>query len=149
MITRVPHNNPLYRNNNKYVYEKLEIATRNTQYAAAIALFKRAKNGRGAHRALISQFAGNDNWETEYKSKELFLHTWKWKGYTSQTLETFISIHQKCLFVSMDQCSQKITVQLPNEFSRVGYLINAIECADPQLQATLSQVRQDKIRSLD
>ena len=40
--------------------------------------------------------------------------------------------------------SQKITVQLPNDFSRVGYLLDAIDCADPQLQAAMAQVRQDK-----
>ena len=44
----------------------------------------------------------------------------------------------------MTQCAQKITVQLPNEFSRVGYLLDAIECHDPQLQAAMAQVRQDK-----
>ena len=35
-------------------------------------------------------------------------------------------------------------MQLPNEFSRVGYLLDAIECPYPQLQADLAQVRQDK-----
>ena len=143
MINRVPFTHPLYRNDNETVYQKLEEATRNTQYAAAIAPYKRLKDGRGAHSALISQFAGDDKWEAEYKAKELVLHTWKWKGHTSQPLETFISIHRNC-YVSMTQCAQKITVQLPNEFSRVGYLLDAIESADPQLQAALAQVRQDK-----
>ena len=143
MTNRTPHAYPLYRNDNETVYEKLEEATRNTQFAAAIAPFKRRKNGRGAHSALISQFAGDDKWEAEYKSKELVLHTWKWKGQTAYTLEAFISTHRNC-FVSMTQCSQKITVQLPNEFSRVGYLLDAIECSDPQLQAAMAQVRQDK-----
>ena len=58
-------------------------------------------------------------------------------------LEIFISIHRNC-FVSMNQCAQKITVQFPYEFNCVGYLLDAIECPDPQLQAALAQVRQDK-----
>mmetsp|Transcript_40712 Transcript_40712/g.95556 ORF Transcript_40712/g.95556 Transcript_40712/m.95556 type:complete len:222 (-) Transcript_40712:5241-5906(-) len=102
-----------------------------------------SKDGREAHKALIFHFAGNNKWESEYKSKELVLYTWKWKRHTSQTLKTFISIHCNC-FVSMNQCAQKITVQLPNGFSRVGYLLDAYECSDPQLQAALAQVRQDK-----
>ena len=143
MINRIPHTNPLFRNDNEAVYQKLEIATRNTQYAAAIAPFNRRKDGRTAHQAIISQFAGPDKWEAEYKAKELILHTYKWKGQSNHSLEAFVSIHRNC-FVSMTACSQKITVQLPNEFSRVGYLLDSIECADPQLQAAMAQVRQDK-----
>ena len=44
----------------------------------------------------------------------------------------------------MNQCAQNITVHLTNEFSRAGYLLDAIECPEPQLQAALAQVRQDK-----
>ena len=58
-------------------------------------------------------------------------------------LEAFVLIHRNC-YVSMTQCAQKITVQLLNEFSRVGYLLDAIKCHNPQLKAAMAQVLQDK-----
>ena len=53
-------------------------------------------------------------------------------------------IHWDC-YLLMAQYSQKIIVQLPNEFSRVGYLlINAIKCVYLKLLAVMDQVLQDK-----
>ena len=43
----------------------LEEATRGTQYAATLKPYQRAKNGRAASNALISQHAGKDKWEKE------------------------------------------------------------------------------------
>ena len=53
-------------------------------------------------------------------------------------------IHWDC-YLLMAQYSQKIIVQLPNEFSRVCYLlINAIKCVYLKLLAVMDQVLQDK-----
>ena len=57
LIKCVQQHQPLFFNANETVYEKLEVATGNTQYALEIAPYKRSKDGRGAHRVLISQFA--------------------------------------------------------------------------------------------
>ena len=142
LITRANHDHPLFRVDNETVYMELEKATRSTQYAAAISPHQRRKDGRNAWLAIISQFAGKDKWEAELKFKEEILHTWKWKGSSSYKLELFASQH-RAAFVSMEQCAQHIEYQLPNEHSRVKYLLTAIECGDAELQAAMAMVRAD------
>ena len=58
MIERSSHDHPSYKADNMTVYAQLTVATLGIQYTATIALFKRSKNGRGAMKALVAQFAG-------------------------------------------------------------------------------------------
>ena len=46
MTLRLSHTHPLYRNDNKALYEILEEALRGTTYEASIKSFRRANNGR-------------------------------------------------------------------------------------------------------
>lgn len=92
LIARASHAHPLYRDDNGKVYCLLEEATRSTQYAASIKPFQRAKNGRGAWLAIISQYAGQDKWEAEIKKQEQLLHTRKWKGQSNYTLESLLEV---------------------------------------------------------
>ena len=46
-------------------------------------------------------------------------------------------------YVSMSACAEHIQYQLPNEHSRVGFLIDAIQCADACLQAAMASVKMD------
>ena len=43
----------------------------------------------------------------------------------------------------MQQCAEHIAYQLPNEHTRVGYLLEGIQCSDPGLQAAMASVRMD------
>ena len=43
----------------------------------------------------------------------------------------------------MSACTEHVQYQLPNEHSRVGLLIDAIQCADAGLQATMASVKTD------
>ena len=43
----------------------------------------------------------------------------------------------------MTQCAEHVAYQLPNEFTRVGYLMTAIECSDPKLQAAMANIDGD------
>jgi hypothetical protein len=125
------------------VYYKLEEATRGTSYAASIKPFQRTKNGRQAWLALSNQFAGNDKWEAEIKKHEQLLHTRTWKGQTNFTLERFIAQHRNA-FVSMQAAAEHVTYQLPNERSRVGFLLDAILSSDAGLQAAMASIKTDQ-----
>jgi hypothetical protein len=140
---RAGHGHALFREDNSAVYYKLEEATRATPYAASIKPFQRAKNGREAWLALSSQYAGNDKWEAEIKRHEQLLHTRFWKGQSNFTLERFIAQHRNA-FVSMQAAAEHVTYQLPNEHSRVGFLIDAIQCNDAGLQAGMASIKSDK-----
>ena len=43
----------------------------------------------------------------------------------------------------MQQCAEHIAYQLPNELTRVGYLLEGIQCPDPGLQAAMVSMRTD------
>ena len=43
----------------------------------------------------------------------------------------------------MTQCAQHVQFQLPNEYTRVGYLLTAIQSTDPKLQAAMANVDGD------
>jgi hypothetical protein len=143
LTSRASHNHPLFREDNESVYHRLEEATRGTSYAASLKPYQRAKDGRGAFEAIISQYAGEDKWESELKKDEAILHTRKWKGQSNFPLEKHCALHRNA-FISMEQCATHVSYQLPNQHSRVGYLLEGIENNDPGLQAAMAAVRTDK-----
>ena len=142
LVERASHEHPLFRDDNSEVYFKLEEATCGTMYAASIKSFQCTENGRGAYAALISQYTGRDKWESEIRRQDDLLHNWVWKGQSSFPLEGFIAQHQNA-FVSMQQCVEHVSFQLPNEHTRVGYLLEGIQSMDPRLQAAMASVKKD------
>lgn len=142
LINRAKHNHALFRDDNSKVYYYLEEATRTTSFAASIKPFQRSKNGRGAFLALVSQYAGEDKWRAELKKQDDLLHNRKWKGNTNLSLDRFISQHRNA-YVSMSQCAEHVPFQLPNALTRVTYLLDAIECNDHALQASIALVKND------
>ncbi len=142
MIARAPHTHPLFRDDNSTVYYLLEEATRGTTYAPTIKPFQRAKDGRGAWNSLITQYAGDDKWQAELTKQDELLHNREWKGQSNFSLEKFIAQHRNA-YVSMRQSAEHVTFQLPNERTRVTYLLDAIQNSDPGLQAAMAQVRTD------
>jgi hypothetical protein len=142
LVARAQHNHALYRDDNANVYYKLEEATRTTAYAASIKPFQRTKNGRGAFQALTNQYAGQDKWEAELKKQDDLLHTREWKGQSNYTLERFVQQHRTA-FVSMQSCAEYVEYQLPTEHTRVGYLLDGIQCNDAGLQAAMASIKLD------
>ena len=141
-VTRASHTHALFRDDNSVVYYHLEKATRGTSYAASIKPFQKVKDGRGAWKALTSQYAGKDKWEAEIKCQEQLLHTRLSKGQSNFSLENFISQHRND-YVSMQASAEHVQYQLPNEHSRVGFLLEAIQCSDPGLQAAMASIKTD------
>ena len=142
LIARASHDHPLYRDDNDKLFGLLEEATRSTNFAASIKPFERTKDGRGAWLALIAQYAGQDKWEAEVRKQEQFMHNRKWKGQSNYLLESFCAQHRNA-YVSMQACAEHIEYQLPNDHSRVGFVLNNIECSDAGLQAAMASVRTD------
>ena len=142
LIAWALHTHALFRNDNSDLYFLLEEATQGTQYAASIKPFQRHRDGNGAWNALTSQYAGKDKWEAEITKQEQLLHTHVWEQQSNFLLEHFISQHHNA-YVSMSACAEHVQYQLPNEHSCVGFLIDAIQCADAGLQAAMPSVKMD------
>jgi hypothetical protein len=143
LTARASHrNSESYKTDNATVYKWIDDATRTTVYAPTISPYKRAKDGRRAFQALTSHYAGHDKWEAEVKIHDAVLHSRIWKGQSNQTLESFVQIH-RAAFVSMQRCTDYVKFNLPTEFTRVGYLLDAIQCSDSALQAVMATVSID------
>ena len=143
MIMHASHDHALFREDNAKGYFKLEEAARSTMYAASIKPYQQTKNGRGAWIALASQYAGQDKFEAEIKSAEDVLHNRMWNSNGTFTLEHFIGLH-RVAYVNLQAAPDKVTYQLPTEYTRVGYLLEPLEkTSDPGLQAAIACVRND------
>ena len=139
MIVWASHTHALYRDDNATVYYALEEAMCGTSYAASTKPFQRSKTGHGALVALTNQYTGNDKWEAEIHKQDDLLHARVWKGQSNFPLEGFIAQHHNA-FISMQQCAEHIAYQLPNELTRVGYLLEGIQCPNPGLQAAMASM---------
>ena len=62
-----------------------------------------------------------------------------WKGQSNFPLQGFIAQHRNA-FISMQQCAEHIAYQLPNEHTRVGYLLEGIQCPHLGLQAAMASM---------
>ena len=141
MITRYSHNHALYRTDNNMVYSLLDEATRGTTYAPTIKPYARTKNGRAAWLAIVGSHAGDDKWESIQKAQMKFLINNKWNG-RQFGLDKFTNLHRTA-FVQLQEAAIHVNFQLPNEHSRVGYLLDNITNSDADLRAALASIRAD------
>lgn len=142
MIARLSHQHALFKVDNAAVFDDIEEATRGTKFASSIAPFKRTKNGRGALLALKDQHAGKAMWDGEAKRCTDFMLNRKFTGGTSMTLDRFLSVHRQC-YVNLERCAENIDIEIPNERTRVGYLIDNIEVADADVKAAIASIKLD------
>ena len=117
-------------------------ATLGTQYAATIAPFKRAKNGRAALLALKAQFAGPAFWDSQVAACSTFMMNTVWRGTTSFTLHSFLAKH-RASFNTMQRCAEHVSVELPNKRTRVGYLLDNVDCNNKDVTTALSHICLD------
>ena len=138
LILRLSHDHPLFKTDNSTVYG----STRGSNYSHTIKPFSRTKNGRGAWLAIMTSHVGINQWEKIEKENSSWLLNASWNG-KKYSLESYCSQH-RAKFQQLEEASQHLNFQLPNEHTRVGYLLNNIQNSDPALQAALASIRQDK-----
>ena len=89
--------------------------------------------------ALVSQFSGKVVWETRIKDAHDYLMNKQWSGTTHKTMKARIDRHQSA-FVSLLESSDHVSHQLPNNCTRVGYLIDSITSIDVNVVAALAVI---------
>lgn len=142
MTARLSHTHPLFRDDNGAVYDDIETATRGTKYAASIITYKRTKNGRGALGALKTAFAGKAMYDADKKVHQDFLLNRKWTGTNNFTLERFLNQHRSA-YSGLERCAENVATQLPDERTRVQYIMDNIQCNDPGVKAAIESIRVD------
>ena len=141
-VARLSHTDPLFREDDGMVFDHLEVGVRGTKFQNTIEPFKRLKQGRSAFLALKAQHAGRAMWDGEVQTNQDFLLNRKWNGGTSFTLERFLGQHRSA-YVALTRCAEHVTVQLPDERTRVGYVLKNIECTDADVKATVASIKVD------
>ena len=143
MVQRLRHTSPHYRAQNATGYDHLVTSNLGTQYTLTLNPFKRAKDIRGAKIALEAQFAGPGHWDAEAKKVNEFIMNHQFTGQVGQCLHSFIG-QQRASFHTLQQYAYHIQLELPNDRTRVGWLIdNMKECPDKDVSAALDAIRMD------
>ena len=91
----------------------------------------------------MAQYVVNDKWQKLFKDSVDILQNLCWPGQGMFMLDKFILVHRN-YFVVMTQCDQHVNYQLTNKITRVNFHINAIECKDPGMNATIEIVKGNK-----
>jgi hypothetical protein len=139
LINRLPHTGPIYRDDNKTVFMMISKAATGTSVESTIKSFSRAKDGRGAYKALIANHAGDTKYRAIVKARMNLLQNIKWNG-RSYPLEQHVSNHRTAVD-DLRECSTHITVAVPSLEQRVEYLLESISCQDSALQAAMGNIR--------
>ena len=66
----------------------------------------------------------------------------RWYGTTAFTLHAFLAKH-RLSFNTLERCAEHVSVELPNQRTRVGYLIENIDSDDKDVTTAVSLVRLD------
>eukprot|EP00957_Ditylum_brightwellii_P150441 11455504-Ditylum_brightwellii.AAC.1 len=74
--------------------------------------------------------------------RDNFLHKKVWNGQIIYPLERFIGQHIGA-FIAMKEMTEHVPFQLPNEFTRVGFLLAGISSSDAGLQAAMASIKSD------
>ena len=139
LTARLSHVGPIYKNDNCSVFLKIEKASRGTSVESTVKAFSRRKDGRGAFLALIANHAGDTKYRAINKKRMHLLQSVKWNG-RSYPLESHVSNHRQAVD-DLKDCSNHITVAVPDQSQRVEYLIDSISSNDTALQAAIGLVR--------
>ena len=103
----------------------------------------RGKDGREAFLAIKRQYAGVGKWESELHIQEKIMYHHVFNGRKNYTLEKYNCDHRNA-YVVMEQCSNKLTYQLPTPHTRVSHYLKGITSPDPYIRARIASILQDK-----
>ena len=144
-IDHATHNYALYNLSGLDVFDHTKCATcGNSNFVGTITTYRHHKDGYGAFVAYEGQHAGQDIWEAMVKKSEFFMQNTKWNGNTSIKFIAHSSKHRQS-YIEMTEAAEHVAVECPNERSRVTYLLNSIECKDPDLLAAVAAIKQDEV----
>eukprot|EP00957_Ditylum_brightwellii_P167285 12734273-Ditylum_brightwellii.AAC.1 len=74
--------------------------------------------------------------------RDKFLHEKVWNVQMLYSLERFIG-HHRGAFIAMKEAVEHVPFQLPNEFTRVGFLLSGITSSDTGLQAAVDSIKSN------
>jgi hypothetical protein len=137
MIARMSHQHALFKVDNATVFGILDAMLCGTAIYASIAQYRCLHDGRSAYIDVCAQHAGKDVWDKLHKDAEAMLQNRKWNGMANVTLSQHMAKHRQA-FITLDECAEQISMEIPNRRSQVMYLMTSTTLVD------LAAVQQDK-----
>ena len=139
LIQRLPHDRPIFKDDNKTVFMMISKASACTSVESTIKSFSWHKDGWDAFLALITNNAGDTKYRAIVKARNNLLQNIKWNG-ISYPLEQYVSNHQTAVD-DIRECSLHIGNAVPNIPQQVEYFIEYISSQDNTLHATMGNIR--------
>ena len=146
LIELTPHEGPTYEADNAQVYNLLATNLAGTSAMTSITRHQRRRDGRSAYLDLITHNMGSAKWEKTVEIAEGFLSTRVWNGRNARyPLRVHISRHREAHNVLV-RASFQINYTPPNDASRVRYLLNSIQTADPTICSAKTAIQADSTK---
>ena len=147
MIECATHNDPLFSQDDRMLFDKLATAWSGTELDTCItAQMQRSKKGRILYLQSVKEFANKAKWMEIVSKCEEILTTSKFLGTgTKYSMNMHISRHRNA-FSRMQVASKqgKANFVLMNETTRVRHFITSIEdCKDQKLVSRIESVLSD------
>ena len=149
LIERATHNDPLYTQDDRMLFDKLAAAWSGTELDTCItAQMQRSKKGRLLYQQSVREFANKAKWMEIVTKCEETLTTSKFHGNGNKySMNMHISRH-RVAFSRMEVASRqgKVTFALPDETTRVRHFITSMEdCKDQKLISRIENVLCDDL----
>ena len=141
LIAHTPHSGSEFAEDNAKVFQILQDMIQGTSFESSIKSFQRARNGRGAYRALCQHNLGSSKWDKIIEEAENYVMKREWNGKNYRfTLRNHVAKHREA-HNEMMRASQFVDYELPNEHTRVGRLIKSIVNRDPSIVSAITHIQ--------
>ena len=140
----VSHNHTLSKLDNSALFQIIDCAVAGHDVSATIAPFRRTHDGRGAYLAILTQHAGKSVWDRVVRDAMSVLQTRTWSGTTSVTLLQHTSMQRKA-FIQLSEAGEHVPTELPNDRTRVSYLLDSLKTDNPKMLAGTAAIEQDEL----
>ena len=140
----VSHDHTLSKSDNSALFQIIDRAVAGHDVSATIAPFRRTHDGRGAYLAILTQHAGKSVWDRVVRDAMSVLQTRTWSGTTSVTLLQHTSMQRKA-FIQLSEAGEHVPTELPNDRTRVTYLLDSLKTDNPKMLAGTAAIEQDEL----
>jgi len=140
----VSHNHTLSKLDNSVLFQIIDRAVAGHDVSATIAPFHCTHDGQGAYLAILTQHAGKSVWDQVVRDAMLVLQTRTWSGTTSITLLQHTLMQRKA-FIQLSEAGEHVPTELPNDCTRVSYLLDSLKMDNPKMLAGTAAIEQDEL----
>ena len=147
LIRRATHDHHLMKEENRMLFEKLFDSFRGSEVETTITSeMKQHRQGRALWMAACTEWAGDDSWNAIIAKNRDVYENAKFTG-TGVVYSLWKHVSRMQVAFSQLQLANEqpgVSVTIPNDQTKVRYLLKSIECDDVGLKSRMEIVRSSK-----